>query len=254
MDQVRPTATATIDGETIEYATAGIGAPAVVLVNGAGGPLAGWGRIWKTLSDCTATFAYNRAGIGRSSKPIHPQTGSHLVSSLAALLQAAQQQPPYLLVGHSLGGLIVNLFARTHPHLVAGVVLIEATAPDDPAQLAQYESGLQRTVRRLLDTVSPQSPLAEPAQVAATVAELKQAPPFPAVPLTVVTGTKPAMRWATRPEALATRAANQRQLVSLSPLGVRVEASRSGHFPQLTEPDLVAGTIIQLVERLRQSG
>ncbi len=254
MDPVRPTAAIDIGGETLEYAAAGTGTPTVVLINGAGGPLAGWGRIWADLSRRTSTFAYNRPGIGRSAKPTRPQAGSHLVSSLVALLQRAQQSPPYVLVGHSLGGLIANLFARAHPDLVAGAVLIEATSPDDPERMAEHETRLQRLVRRALDTVSPTSPLSEVKQVMTTVAEVRQAPPFPAIPLIVVTGTKPMMQWATSPEALATRTAHQRQLVALSPLGRQIEATRSGHFPQLTEPDVVIGAIGQILDRLDPHG
>ena len=254
MDSVRPTGTFEVRGETLEYAVAGSGTPTVVLVNGAGGPLAGWGRIWGALVSRTSTFAYNRPGIGGSSKPAVPQAGSHLVSSLTALLTEAQQPPPYLMVGHSLGGLIVNLFARTYPALVAGAVLIEATAPGDPERMAQHEPRLQRLIRGMLRKVSPPSPLAEIEQVMTTVAEVRQAPPFPAIPLVVVTGTQPAMRWATAPEALEARAEHQRQLVGLSPLGRQIEATRSGHFPQLSEPHLVIGAIREVLDQIRDRG
>lgn len=158
------------------------------------------------------------------------------------------------MVGHSLGGLIVNLFARTHPALVAGAVLLDATAPEDPERMAQHETRLQRLIRGMLRKVSPPSPLAEIEQVITTVAEVRQAPPFPVIPLVVVTGTQPAMQWATATEALQARAEHQRQLVGLSPLGRQVKATRSGHFPQLSEPDLVIGAIGDVLDRVRDRG
>lgn len=80
---------ATVLGETIEFATAGAGKPAVVLVNGAGGPLEGWYKVFKPLAGMTQVFAYNRPGIGKSSRPAVPQAGAHLVDSLRGTLREA---------------------------------------------------------------------------------------------------------------------------------------------------------------------
>lgn len=236
-----------VQGETIEYVVAGAGQPVIVLVNGAGGPIESWFRVFGELAGMASVVAYNRPGVGGSSKPQVAQTGPQLVASLHGLLQALQLPPPYVLVGHSLGGLIVNLYARCHPDEVAGVVLLEATSPDDPEQLARHENLVQRTLRRVFDTLSPQSPLMEIKQIPAIVGALRAAPVFPPVPLKVVTGTRPAMAWATSREALRIRAENQRRLVELSPLGCQIQANRSGHFPQMSEPDLVISAIRKLL-------
>ncbi|MEG3193854.1 alpha/beta fold hydrolase, partial [Lysobacter sp. D1-1-M9] len=144
-----------------------------MLVNGSGGPIEGWHKVLKPLSEFATVVAYNRPGMGRSAKPQMPQTGVHMATSLHALLEHADLPPPYVLVGHSLGGLIVNLFARSYPAEVAGVVLLEATSPDDVGTLDAYEGRLQRILRRLLARVMPPDPLAETEHLATTVSELK---------------------------------------------------------------------------------
>lgn len=238
-----PTLKSPVAGELIEYVVAGGGPATVVLVNGAGGPIEGWHKIFEPLTRFARVFAYNRPGIGASSQPVVPQTASHLVTSLRSTLLAAGLQPPYVLVGHSLGGLIVNLFARLHPAETAAVVLIEAASSRDVAGLSTHDTAIQRALAFLLRKIAPPHPNAEAEQVARSVAELHSAPAFPPVPLTVITGSRPAMAWATAARALALRAEHQKELAGLSPLGRQVLAARSGHFPQFTEPQLVITAI-----------
>lgn len=240
--------TINIDGNTVEYVTSGSGSPVVVLVNGAGGPIEGWFRVFSGLEKLTTIFAYNRAGIGRSSKPTEPQTGNILVETLRAALLKAGLEPPYILVGHSLGGLIVNLFARTYPNTVAGVVFLDATAPEDVASMAAHETLLQRFLRQLLERVFGKDTLGEVAHVQQTVTLIEQAPPFPNIPVVVVSGGKPAMAWLTPAPALASRAENQRRLSLLSPRGKQVIASKSGHFPQLSQPEIVIEAIRSVLQ------
>lgn len=166
-----------------------------------------------------------------------------MVESLRAVLQAANIPPPYVLVGHSFGGLIMNLFARLHPSEVSAAVLVEATAPKDIDALAKHENAIQRLVRVFLEKVAPQNPNAEVLHGQTTASELQTAPSFPCIPLIVISGGKPAMAWATAPEALTARAEHQKQMACLSPMGKQVIASRSGHFPQFSEPDLVVAAI-----------
>lgn len=234
-------------GETIEYVVAGDGPVTVVLVNGAGGPIEGWHKVFDELASIARVFAYNRCGVGGSSGPAKPQTGSNMVESLCAVLGNAGCRPPYVLVGHSFGGLIVNLFARRYPSDVAAVIMLEATAVEDVELLPVHETRMQRLAARIADRFFPPDPNAETVHAEATVCELKAAPPFPPVPLLVVTGAKPAMARFTAPEALAARAAHQRRLVSLSPLGRQVMASRSGHFPQFTEPEVVVAAVKEAI-------
>ncbi|RJF97905.1 alpha/beta fold hydrolase [Noviherbaspirillum saxi] len=243
-----PKTKAILKNETIEYVCSGTSAPAVVFINGSGGPIEGWHKVFDTVATFSKVFAYNRPGTGGSSKAAVPQTGSHMVDSLRTVLKTAGLAPPYVLVGHSLGGLIANLYARMHPSEVRAVVMLEATSPQDVAILPKYETRLQRLANSILNFLQPQDPHAETLHVTATVAELQRAPAFPSIPMTVISGGKPAMAWATAPQALAARAQHQKELVSLSPFGKQVIVHSSGHFPQFTEPQLVISTIRDAVE------
>src|SRR4030095_4845876 len=98
----------------LEYVTTGINGPTVVLINGGGGPLEGWYKIMPKLAEVSKVVAYNRFGIGGSDKPLEPQHGLAIVESLKEMLNALKIQTPFLLVGHSLGGLYANLFARLY--------------------------------------------------------------------------------------------------------------------------------------------
>ena len=239
-----------VSGETIEYVSAGSGVSTIVLINGSGGPIEGWHEVFGALAEFAKVFAYNRPGTGGSSKPTVPQVGSHAVSSLRAALRAAKLSPPYILVGHSLGGLIANLFARLHPSEVSAAVMVEATAADDISVLASHENAVQRFLRCMLEKVAPPNPNAETQHVRSTVAELDLAAPFPCIPLNVITGGKPAMAWATAPQAIAARMASQQRLAGLSPLGKQIVAAHSGHFPQFTEPQLVIATVAEVANRV----
>ena len=225
--------------------TSGAGQPAFVLINGSGGPLEAWDKVSAELAKHGTVFAYNRFGIDGSDKPSLPQTGSAIVAALRELLAAADLAPPYVLVGHSLGGMYANLFARLHPREVRGVVLVEATHPNDAEALAELRSPLTRVVQRIANiSVFDRTPFAEVEFVDETVREIADAGPFPSVPLTIVTGAKSPPTFLLSAAAREIRRANQRDFLTLSPHARQALAERSGHFPQITEPALVAEAIV----------
>ncbi len=238
-----------INGVAVEYVVAGSGTPAIVLLNGAGGPLEGWVRVLAPLEAISTVVAYNRLGIGRSSKPSEPQTGDVVVGMLHALLESLGLNPPYVLVGHSLGGLFINLFARTYPSAVAGVVFLDSAAPEDSTLIEEHGTGIQRFTQGVVDAIFGRDQLGEAACVPQTVEMIAQAGAFPSVPVVVVSAGRPPK--GVPPAVRAARARNQNGLVALSPLGEHVVASRSGHFPQINEPGLVSEVIRSLVASAR---
>jgi pimeloyl-ACP methyl ester carboxylesterase len=242
-------ARALIDGKCTEYAVLGDGAPTFVLIAGSGGPIESWCGVAPALSALGTVLAYNRPGVGASDGPSAAQTVDVMTEALRALLRHAGLAPPFILVGHSLGGLIANYYARAHPAEIAGVVLVEATAPEDVATMAAHESKAQRLLKWLLDGLVRSDPLGE-AQHAARSAELVEgAGTFPGIPLVVIMGGKPAMSWMTPDAARAARARSQRRLVELSARGRQMVATASGHFPQFTQPDVVVEAVRQVVSR-----
>lgn len=107
----------------------GDGQPTVVLEAGMGSDSSTWSAVQDELATTTRTCAYDRAGRGRSD-PIETHTLSHAAAELAALLARAGEPGPYVLVGHSLGGAYIRVFAGENRANVGGLVLVDAFNPD----------------------------------------------------------------------------------------------------------------------------
>jgi pimeloyl-ACP methyl ester carboxylesterase len=118
-----------LGGRKLHVVRSGHGSPAVILEAGAGC----WSEIWRSVQESagefTATYSYDRAGHGQS-EPNDPWSLESWVADLEAWLLAGQVPPPYLLVGHSLGGHVVRAFAARHPADVTGVILVDARHED----------------------------------------------------------------------------------------------------------------------------
>ncbi len=212
--------------------------------------LEGWRPLYPDIEQLGTVFAWNRFGMQGSDPPGDRQTGTVVIASLRELLGYAGLQPPYVLVAHSLGGLFANLFARLYPQEVAGVLLLEATHPGDREALQGHEDQLVRSLGKLLEL--PQLFLranveAELRCAEETALEIASAGEFPPVPLRVVTGGLTPRAAASSPAVVGAKRANQQDLARLSPLGGHVIAQQSGHFPQLTEPELVLSVLRELV-------
>jgi pimeloyl-ACP methyl ester carboxylesterase len=124
-----------VGGYRIHILERGTGSPTVVLDSASLDTVSGWHWIVEDVSSFTQVVAYDRPGIGWSDLGPEPRDVELNVSQLREALEEAGVEPPFVMVGHSLGGLYVRAFAGRHPEDVAGVVLIEATHPDFPARL-----------------------------------------------------------------------------------------------------------------------
>lgn len=126
------------DGRRMYLKCAGSGAPTVVLVPGAGEVSSVWGWIAPEVARDTRVCVYDRAGRGWSDPAPGAQDGVALATDLHELLARAGERPPYVLVGHSFGGLYVRAFAARYPDQTGGVVLLDATHPEMFTRLPQY--------------------------------------------------------------------------------------------------------------------
>jgi hypothetical protein len=119
-----------VDNRQVEYVLVKHDTETVVFENGLGGKINGWVKVFSEISKDTTAFVYNRPGYGESELMATPRDGIHVVSELRSLLQSKNLNPPYVLVGHSLGGLYMQLFARLYPSEVSALVLVDSTHPD----------------------------------------------------------------------------------------------------------------------------
>lgn len=131
-----------VGGRRLHVHCTGSGSPTVVLVSGLAETSVYWGGwIAPAVAQNTTVCAYDRAGQGWSDPPASPQDGVAVVTDLHTLLDHAQIPGPYVLVGHSTGGVYVRIFAARYPDQVAGMVLLDSQPnealiglPDFPSQ------------------------------------------------------------------------------------------------------------------------
>jgi pimeloyl-ACP methyl ester carboxylesterase len=107
----------------------GQGSPTIVLEAGLMSTVLSWSAIQSTLAQSYRVVSYDRAGLGWSDLGPMPRTADRMVDELHTLLERAAIPPPYVLVGHSFGGLTMPLFAARYPQETAGVVLLDPVAP-----------------------------------------------------------------------------------------------------------------------------
>jgi hypothetical protein len=119
-----------VGGYKLHLYCLGEGAPTVILESANQGTVSNWVWVQTELAKTTRVCAYDRSGLGWSDLSPEPQDTRQNAQALHTLLDNAGESAPYVLVGHSLGGLYTRMFAEMYPAEVAGMVFIEGTHPD----------------------------------------------------------------------------------------------------------------------------
>jgi pimeloyl-ACP methyl ester carboxylesterase len=137
-------------GSRLYLSQMGSGGPTVVFESGIAATSQNWLVLQRSVSAFAQTVSYDRAGLGWSSSSRSERTPSNIVQEVRLMLQRAHIPPPYVLVGHSFGGLVVRRFAAEHPEEVEGVVLVDAMRTEDwppvnESQSRSIERGLRLT-------------------------------------------------------------------------------------------------------------
>lgn len=119
-----------IGGYRLHLNCSGEGTPTVILDSGAGGNSLSWNFVQPEIAKFTRVCTYDRAGLGWSDPGPLPRTSRQFVKELHALLVVCDIKGPYVLVGHSLGGMNMRLYAGSYPSEVAGMVLVDSGHED----------------------------------------------------------------------------------------------------------------------------
>lgn len=248
-----------VGGFQLRARVLGSGSPAVVFDSGGGGAtLEEWGPVPGLVAATARVVLYDRAGIGESDPGPLPRTAERVARELHALLGGLGVKPPYVLVGHSLGGLHLLFFADLFPADVAGLVFLDPTTREMRPRLETEEDrrGFEAQLERL-----PPGAQAEMRSLAGNTEALGRLAPPPDRPAVVLTGMAPpripeerkaamAAAWVT-PEKL--RAMRERvwgyhaRLAASFPRGRHVAATESGHQVPLEQPELVRDEIVRLL-------
>lgn len=259
----------------------GTGSPTVMLVAGLKASAGDWNStrgttptVFAGVANATRVCAYDRPGTpvgeqqSRSDPVRQPTTAADAVGDLHALLGAAHEPAPYVLVGHSYGGLIAKLYARTYPHDAAGLVLVDALTEG----LQEAETREQWAIQRVLMEGDIGESLAlypalERIDPDRSFDQVRAAPPLNPVPLIVLSADRP---WGPQIPALiangtlpadvpadfgyitdASQKRAQDRLAALVPGARHVTNTNSGHQIHKKQPGLVTDAIIDVVDAVR---
>jgi len=224
-----------VDGQNFHIETLGDSGPTIVFEAGLGNDTSTWKSVAGPIAAFARVVLYDRPGLGQSVPMI--KTGSavtadQVASNLRKLLAAAGIGPPYIMVGHSLGGLYVQMFAKTYPREVSGVALLESASPEAPSELK---------TRAVLTPGS--AAYLEEEGMAESNKQVTNAGPFPDVPLAVIAATDHGPFFKDWEPTLMRL---QRQLAALSPRSTLIVAEGSGHDVQIDRPATVIDAIRNL--------
>jgi len=122
-------------GRRINLYCRGTGSPTVIFSAGSNDSSIAWALVQPAISKTHATCSYDRAGLGFSDAATRPGTSANDVDDIHKALQAAHIKPPYLLVGHSMGGMAVRVFADRYRDEVVGMVIVDGSHEDQSTRL-----------------------------------------------------------------------------------------------------------------------
>jgi pimeloyl-ACP methyl ester carboxylesterase len=257
-----------IAGRIVRYICRGTGTPTVIIDQGQGLSIergfsnptpAGWANVFGEILKATRVVMHDRAGLGWSDVSPSPRTSAEMVEDLRAILREANIAPPYVLVGHSIGGFNVRFFASRYPNEVVGMVLVESCHPDQWSRIAQElpaesvdESPILRAVRRVpAPSFSP-----EAIDLLSSAEQVRKTGTLGTKPLVVLTQSPRALRPPGIPVKISDKMRAvwhdlQLDLLSLSANSSHVIANHAGHNIQLDEPQLVIDAILKIVQESR---
>jgi pimeloyl-ACP methyl ester carboxylesterase len=259
-----------IGGYRLHLWCTGNGAPAVILDTGLGGSSAGWVFVQPDVARFTRVCSYDRAGMGYSDPGPSPRTARRIASELAKLLDRSGIAGPVVLVGASIAGFNVRVFASDHPERAAGLVLVDASHEADTHEVppmarfvpllstvgvlrlfgvsfGQRVESLPPSVQRYalatrFRAAGYQAAADEIIHIRESVSEVRSSRRKLTIPVVVVTGARGADEsWRQM----------QQDLTSLSERGCLMIARQSGHVVSVDQPEVVVDAIRTVVETAR---
>lgn len=226
------------------------GTPLVVLEAGAGNSADTWRDVHAPIAQFARACAYDRPGRGSSESPAVPLGADAYVPLLSDLLKTAGEPGPYVLVGHSIGGVLAALFANRHPSEVAGMVLVDSSHEQQMARFRALPAAAPP-----VGTGAPPRPAGlpapEPLPIPGLIDLLSAQPWRGTIPLVVLTRGIPSPPPGD-PDPAARNAIwldLQRDWATRSPKGKQIVAANSGHYIHNDEPALVIDAVKSVVEQ-----
>ena len=267
-----------VGGYRLHINCTGEGSPTVVIESGWGDMSATWGWVQPEVAKTTRICTYDRAGMGWSEASPEPRTAREYAQELHTLLEIANEHGPYVLVGHSMGGFTVIVYAHDYPDEVSGLVLVDSQdlptsdvatfnpapkpgGPSIPSFLARI--GLVRLLGNPLGAVEELPEGNKQAYTAYAVAlrsvqtftdegkgmseggaQARAVTSLGALPLIVLTAGK---------DLDPKHSAAQADLLKLSTDSQQFVADQSGHHIMIDQPETTVAAVVKMVEIVRQA-
>lgn len=253
---------AQLEGYSLAFRDTGTGVPIVVIEPGLARTMGDYSQLHYDLAKNHRVISYEHAGIGQSSASPNPRTLKNFVEELRELLAQRRAPPPYVLVGHSLGGNTIRYFAHLYPEEVAGLVFIEHPHEDWFLHVRENwsDSARQRYLAGWTREGSPRTGavLEETIHYEDYCDTIRGLAVAPDTPVLMFTGTNPRHfepghfkrdrdRWAKLQGSLLEGVRQAQHIVDFS----------TGHWPHLDKPELFARKINEFVTKvgaMRQIG
>ncbi|MDQ6931041.1 MAG: alpha/beta hydrolase [Candidatus Eremiobacteraeota bacterium] len=235
-----------VGGYRLHALVQGSGKIPVVFESGLGEDSASWSDVQPTIARQHLTVSYDRSGLGKSEVSPNPRDAEEMALELHLMLHRAEITPPYVLVGHSLGGYILRIFAAHFPGEVAGLVFVDPVPEKLEDQVRLHMTSQQYASRiKSIQEAQGQMPLQIRREADALVRSGDEAAvsKLPAVPVILLTGTKKNPRFPGNPLEQDLKLQLHRDFLHglVHPMHVLVPESR--HYIQNDQPQVVIDAI-----------
>lgn len=240
-----------IAGNEINYQIKGSGEPWIVLVNGSGLDMNSLDTIYEALSKITTVLRYSRAGLGRSNFPTQAKDFDTMMSELELLIKKLNVPEPFILGGHSFGGLIIKAIAGKNPTSVAGLLSMDPSFEDNWDVLEAFDPGIRSDYQVPLDYIIENYPDRGFTHEFKTMVEVYNTPEkwetwfnYPSyIPHFVITSLKTTDEENSpgrgSVEIMNARAEAQYRAISHSDIHMQIRISDAGHLIYNDQPQLV---------------
>ena len=216
--------------------------PTIIMDAGYGDFSKAWNKTIGDISRLSNVLIYDRAGLGKSETSSNPRTSREMVKELKELLIQAKINPPYILVGHSFGGVNMRMFATEYQNEVCGLVLVDST-PEDYRErfLPKMSQDFQQAYNKQFVYEGNYDEFME------SLKQLKETRLKLNIPLIVISAGKKA-HYSNESQELWNEM--QREILEISSNGELVIAENSAHYIQNDEPEVVVSAIKKLIDLL----
>lgn len=236
-----------VGGHKLYLSSYGNNKPAIILESGIGdyGSMGSWTAVQLRVKEFAQVCAYDRAGLGKSQKGPGTRNSKQIATELHALLKASKIEPPYIFVGHSMGGLHIQTYAMLYPEDISAMVFVDPTPKElvdtlseEACERVKNAGATQPVIDEITDGLNESIPL------------FKNLPKLPDIPVVVLTSSFTGEGEVSKEQWEELKTYHQ-GLTDQVTDGQHFVASNSGHYIQIDEPKLVVDAIRTVYDKVK---